>query len=139
MKFNKLAPELTVSNLEKSLDFYVKTLGFKIEYERKEDRFVFLSFQGSQIMLEEIKKVPGLWQTSSLTYPFGRGINFQFEVESLEPLLKALEKAGIKLHLPPEEAWYRQGVKLLGRRQFLVLDPDGYLLLFGEDLGEKKA
>ena len=35
MKFSKLIPEMTVSNLEESLKFY-KTAGFKIEYERPE-------------------------------------------------------------------------------------------------------
>lgn len=44
MKFNKLVPELTVSNAKKSVTFYVKVFGFKIEFERKEE-FVFLSYQ----------------------------------------------------------------------------------------------
>lgn len=35
MKFNKLIPELSVSNLEQSLKFYIDTIGFKIEYQRK--------------------------------------------------------------------------------------------------------
>ena len=66
MYFNKIIPELSVTNLEKSLSFY-KTVGFKIEYER-----------------------------------------------------------------------YRQDNKLLGNREFLVQDPDGYLLRFSEYLGEKE-
>ncbi len=66
MYFNKIIPELSVTNLEKSLSFY-KTVGFKIEYER-----------------------------------------------------------------------YRQDNKLLGNREFLVQDPDGYLLRFSEDLGVKE-
>lgn len=43
MRFNKLIPELTVTNIEKSKEFYTEILGFKIEYERKEDNFAFLS------------------------------------------------------------------------------------------------
>ena len=35
MYFNKIIPELSVTNLENSLRFY-KTIGFKIEYERPE-------------------------------------------------------------------------------------------------------
>ena len=46
MKFNKLIPELSVSNMENSKQFYLK-LGFKIMYERKEDKFVFIEFQGN--------------------------------------------------------------------------------------------
>lgn len=37
-----------------------------------------------------------------------------------------------------EEKWYRQNDKLLGEKNFLVMDPDGYLLRFIEDLGEKE-
>lgn len=41
MKFNKLIPELSVSNINRSKDFYL-LLGFKVVYERVEDKFVFL-------------------------------------------------------------------------------------------------
>ena len=54
MKFNKLIPELSVTNFEKSLEFYTKILGFKIEYKRDESKFAMISFQGSQIMIEEV-------------------------------------------------------------------------------------
>lgn len=54
MKFNSLIPELSVSNIEKSKDFYVNILGFKVEYEREEDKFAFLSLGDAQIMVEEV-------------------------------------------------------------------------------------
>jgi len=38
MKFNKLIPELSVSGLEKSIRFYTKILGFKMEYKREESK-----------------------------------------------------------------------------------------------------
>ena len=47
MRFNALIPEFAVRNIEKSKDFYVRVLGFKVEYERPESKFVFLSKQGS--------------------------------------------------------------------------------------------
>lgn len=53
MDFNKLTPELQVSNINQSKLFYVKQLGFTIEFEREEDRFVLISYEGSQFMLEE--------------------------------------------------------------------------------------
>ena len=46
MKFNKLIPELTVKNIEKTKKFYLDILGFKMEYGREENKFVFLSFEG---------------------------------------------------------------------------------------------
>lgn len=34
-----------------------------------------------------------------------------------------------------EERWYRVNEQETGNRQFVVADPDGYLLRFFEDLG----
>ena len=34
-----------------------------------------------------------------------------------------------------EEKWYRKNDKEVGHKQFLVQDPDGYLLRFFQDLG----
>ena len=135
MKFNKLIPEISVSDFKKSLDFYVKILGFKIEYKREEDNFAFLSFQGSQIM---IQKTNNTWSTGKLESPFGRGINFQIEVKSITPLVESLNVHKYGLFKKPENNWYRNNNILLGNREFLVQDPDGYLLRFSEDLGEKK-
>ncbi len=131
MKFNKLIPELTVSNLEKSLKFYTNILGFKVEYSRK--GFCFLSFQKSQIMISESDN----WETGKLERPLGRGINFQIEVNKIDPLLQKLRKNKIKLFIEPQEKWYRVGKIKMGNKQFLVQDPDGYLLRFFEDLGRK--
>ena len=55
MYFNKIIPELSVKDLDNSLKFY-KTIVFKIEYERPEDRFVFLSMNEIQFMIQEISK-----------------------------------------------------------------------------------
>ena len=74
-----------------------------------------------------------------MEYPFGRGINFQLEVENLDVVYKSLIEKGYEIMVDIEENWYRQDNKLLGSREFLVQDPDGYLFRFSEDLGEKDA
>ena len=38
-----------------------------------------------------------------------------------------------------EEHWYRKDNELLGCKEFLVQDPNGYLLRFSEDLGSKEV
>lgn len=121
-------------HLEASLSFYVDTLGFTTEYRRDEEKFAFLSLQGSQIMLEECN---GHWDTGHLEYPFGRGINFQICVEGITPLLSALADRNYPLMKSPWEAWYRKGNESIGQREFLVQDPDGYLLRFSESLGTR--
>ena len=132
MKFNNLIPELSVSDLKSSLRFYVETIGFKAEYKREEDKFAFLSFQGSQIMLEERN---GNWETGAMEYPFGRGINFEILVSKVEPIVASLQSAGYPLMKAPWESWYRLNGQKVGQREFLVQDPDGYLLRFAEKLG----
>jgi lactoylglutathione lyase len=140
MRFNKLIPELTVSSLKKSLDFYVKTLGFKIEYERPESGFAYLSLQGSQLMLDEGNDDPkSQWFTGKMEYPRGRGIHFQLEVKNIMPLLKSIRAKGYPIKSEPKDYWFRQGNTMIGMRGFLVMDPDGYLLMFNEDIGTKKV
>lgn len=136
MKFNKLIPELSVTNLEKSMKFY-ETIGFKIEYERKENKFVFLSLGEIQFMLQEITE-NDKWEVAPLVYPFGNGINFQLEVEDATTIYDKLKNNNYKIIFEMEENWYRQDNKLLGNKEFLVQDPDGYLLRISEDLGEKE-
>ena len=106
MKFNKLIPELSITNLENSLNFY-KTLGFKIEYERPENKFVFLSLGEIQIMIQELTD-DDKWDIAPLSYPFGNGINFQLEVENVELIYNNLKNNGYKIAFEIEENWYRK-------------------------------
>ena len=135
MYWNKIIPELSVTNLEKSLNFY-KTADFKIEYERPENKFVFISLGQIQFMLQELSR-NDKWDVGTLKYPFGNGINFQLEVENLDEIYNNLKNANYTITFEIEENWYRQNDKLLGNKEFLIQDPDGYLLRFSEDLGEK--
>lgn len=133
--FNKNIPELSVTNLEKSLNFYT-TIGFKIEYERQENKFAFISLGEIQFMLQELSN-HNKWDISPLTYPFGNGINFQLEVDNVTRIYNDLKRSNFEIAFDIEENWYRQNDKLLGNKEFLVQDPDGYLLRFSEDLGKK--
>ena len=135
MYFNKIIPELSVTNLENSIKFY-KAIGFKIEYERPENKFVFLSLGEIQFMLQELT-ADDKWDVASLSYPFGNGINFQLEVENVDKIYNAIRENNYEIAFEIEENWYRQDDKLLGNKEFLVQDPDGYLLRFSEDLGTK--
>lgn len=88
MKFNSLIPELTVSDIEKSKEFYLE-LGFKIKYERIEDKFCFLELENNQLMIEEINNN---WNTAVMEYPFGRGINISMSVSDVEKMYNNLKK-----------------------------------------------
>jgi hypothetical protein len=58
----------------------------------------------------------------------GRGINFQIFVDSVSPLLDALNRHNWALFRECHDAWYRIAGEERGNRQFLVQDPDGYLI-----------
>jgi catechol 2,3-dioxygenase-like lactoylglutathione lyase family enzyme len=129
----KLVPELTVSDFEKSLEFY-ETLGFKQLYSRP--GFVYLEFEGIQWMLQTLEN--DSWKTAPLEKPFGRGINFQIECSDATMLRNKLISLDYPLFQDLEDSWYKTGETLSGQREFLLQDPDGYLLRFAEHLGEKE-
>lgn len=133
-----LTPELMVSDLDVSLPFWCDVLGFSIQYERPESRFVMLKRQGVRFMLDEYDpNREGIWLTAPLEEPFGRGINFEIETTDVEVLYENVRRCGADIFLELEDKWYRADDMELGNRQFIVLDPDGYMLRFVEDIGER--
>lgn len=131
-----LVPELYVKNIAATRDFYIDLLGFKVLYERPEDKFLYLERGNARMMLEELG-IGRNWITGDLEHPWGRGINFQIEVENVDELYAKVLSAGITPFLSIEEKWYRKGDSHVGNRQFIVQDPDGYLLRFFQDLGSR--
>ncbi|MGO9154409.1 hypothetical protein [Mycobacterium sp.] len=77
-----MIPELLVSDLDRSLDFWCGLCGFAVRYMRLVERFCY-----------------------------------------------------VELFMQPERKWYQIGDDALGVEQFLVTDPDGYLLRFQSPLG----
>jgi len=136
---NKLVPELLVTNLDSSLAFWVSRLGFKVTYQRPEDGFAYLDLNGAQVMLEQVDSDAGQWLTAPLTKPFGRGINLQIDVEAVAPIIQILDQAGCPLYRECKDTWYRADNVEVGQREFIVQDPDGYLVRLVERLGEKPA
>jgi len=131
MKFNALVPELSVTDIEKSKWFYTELLGFQLEYERKNDKFAFLSLNNAQLMIEEIN---GHWETGLLEYPLGRGVNFQITVEDIQPIVNKLNQNAISLFREPFVSEYTTGDTIIKEIELLVQDPDGYLLRFSQEV-----
>lgn len=138
IKWTALVPEFVVSNITDSLIFWCDYIGFEVQYERKEEYFAYLAWGSAHVMLEQYDVEDDEWHTAKLEKPYGRGINFQIEIDAVEPILKRLHKAGYPIFIPVEERWYKVGGVEVGQKQFLVQDPDGYLLRLIENLGERK-
>jgi catechol 2,3-dioxygenase-like lactoylglutathione lyase family enzyme len=137
MSAPKLIPELYVTSYKKSLDFYTNALGFKVLYAREQEYFAMLEREGVQIMIEELGHSRN-WITAELTPPFGRGVNFQIETSNVQKLYETAQASDAPIFLELEEKWYDTDIGATGNKQFIVQDPDGYLLRFFEDLGVKK-
>ena len=132
----QLVPELLVTDISASLKFWVGICGFSIMYSREEEGFFYLDLDGAQVMLVEVRG-EGYWITGPLNPPLGRGVNFEIKVSSGDSLLADLAAAGRPLFQEPEQKWYRSGDVEIGVREFLVQEPDGYLIRFSERTGER--
>ena len=128
MDYNAVIPEFLVSNMEQSRSFYCDLLGFRIEYERPEENFLFLSLEDCQLMLEEGPKD----QLADLTYPFGRGVNISFGIADVPQLHQKLLEVDYPIHRPLTKREFRVGDSFIYPHEFAVLDPDGYFLRFSE-------
>ncbi len=133
----RLVPELICADIERSVDFYTRVLGFAVVYDRPEERFAYLDLDGAQLMIEQPSG--RAFVAGELAHPYGRGINLQIEVAGVEPLYVKVQAADAPIHLPLEDRWYRAHQMLRGNRQFIVQDPDGYLLRFFENIGSTPA
>lgn len=133
----RLVPELMVSDFERSFRFYTDVLGFSKQYGRDDPKFAYLDLDNVQIMLEEETDDP-VWSTGPRDAPYGRGINFQIEVSDVETLYARVRSADWPIRLPLQDTWYDMtDDRETGNRQFMIADPDGYLLRFFQDLGRR--
>ncbi len=126
LKFNRLVPELSVTDIEVSKKFYLK-LGFQIMYEREENKFCFVELDGNQIMLENINNN---WNVGTLEKPFGRGINISMSVDNVEEMYARVVEEQLPIFKVLETHSYRVNDKVYDDKEFLIQDPDGYLLRF---------
>ena len=127
MDFNKMIPELSVFDIEQTKRFY-NDLGFKIEYERPEEKFVFMSFQDSQFMFEQIHDNGR--NIGELIYPLGRGINFSIAVDDIEGLYKLVKTLNLEIYRELNRSIYQVNDTEETQTEFLIQDPNGYLLRF---------
>lgn len=131
-----IVPELGVTDIDRSLDFWTGLLGFAVEYERPDEGFAYLRHGSAHLMLDRLN-VGRSWITGDLEPPLGRGMNLEISLDSIAPALEALTEAGWPFYLPVEEKWYRAGDHELGVRQIAIQDPDGYLVRLSESLGSR--
>ncbi|MDR3449687.1 MAG: VOC family protein [Alphaproteobacteria bacterium] len=138
-EINPLVPELWCCDFEKSMKFYTDSIGFKVAQRRGKDPHAYLCLNGAQIMIAHWP-LDGSWEPwhpEPMEQPYGRGINLQFMVDDVQHIHDRLLSKGIKpfRDFYASEVWKTDCMDT--RLQFMVLDPDGYLLRFSQSFGTR--
>jgi catechol 2,3-dioxygenase-like lactoylglutathione lyase family enzyme len=119
-------PQLFVTDVAASCEFYRKKLGFTIAFIYGEPPFYAQVFRdGARLNfrhLDEPAINPALQDKENL-------ISASITVDSADPLFSEFQTAGVLFHQPIKtEPW--------GARTFIVRDPDGNLILFAGNPAE---
>ena len=124
--FKKLTPNLLVVNVERSLAFYVDTLGFARGMTVPDaSPFVFASVTSGdvEIFLNDaataVKEYPAF-----AGKPIGATGTMYIEVEGVDALHERL-RSGVTITMPLVTQFY-------GAREFAIQDPDGYVITFAQ-------
>ena len=65
----------------------------------------------------------------------GKNEDYYLRVKDVDSLYASFVSSGKPIHTPMREVWRRYGDREGGRREFCVQDPDGYLVMMGEQIG----
>ena len=127
----KLVPELYCDDIEATKKFYVDVFGFSIEYERLEEGFVYFTLDDVDIMVESANREGRRWITGKMEKPYGRGVNFQWDVSEIDELYSRVNTfAPESIYLEMETKEYQCGDEVYVQKQFIAQDLDGYLFRF---------
>ena len=130
-----LMAELMVSDYPASRAFWTGILGFTVAFDRPAQNLACLTHpDGAQVM---IYQRDGDWETGPLDPPYGRGAVIQIYVADVDAIHARVTAAGLTPYVALREKWRSWGDRLGGQREFLVQDPDGYLLMVVQRIGER--
>jgi catechol 2,3-dioxygenase-like lactoylglutathione lyase family enzyme len=133
--FSAMAIELIVNNYDNSLAFWTGPMGFRICYTRPATKFAYLEHpDGAQMMFYERD---GDWETGTFDLPLGRGAILQIGVTNIDAAYVAIVAANIPLYVDLRERWRHWGDREGCQREFLVQDPDGYLVMINQKIAER--
>ena len=119
MQYQKITANLMVRDVDASLKFYLDVLGLKRQITVPEQPpFVFVAVGTDAIEIFLNKAEPAEKAKPG-------GISLYVELKGLDELLTRVQEHNFKLEIAPNETFY-------GMREFALLDPDGYLVIFAE-------
>jgi catechol 2,3-dioxygenase-like lactoylglutathione lyase family enzyme len=115
-RIKKMSPQFLVTDLDRSIEFYTKNLGFTVDF-RYEDFYAGIVKDGFSIHLK-------LGQPSKEERKNRRnnGLDISFSVDGIEDLCDELSNNAVEFTQPLRDMPYG--------KEFYVADPDGYILAF---------
>jgi len=130
MKLQKLTPNLLVRDVEASMEFYCRVLGFQRGQTVPEQApyvFGMVTNGPVEIFFNDQKAVaedrPDLAKRSP-----GGALTLFIEVQGIQELFEAAQKHGVKITMPMKDQFY-------GMQEFGMEDPEGWEITFAERIG----
>jgi catechol 2,3-dioxygenase-like lactoylglutathione lyase family enzyme len=123
---NKLVPNLVVSDLQRSLEFYRDVLGFTIAMKVPDEApHVFAGLQSGlvEIFLNAVESAAAEYPAFK-DRPIGGTLTMFIEVDRVREIYESL-KLQVKVVMPLEKKGY-------GVTEFAFEDPDGYIITFAQ-------
>ena len=114
-----MSPQFVVNDIEHSIEFYTKKLGFDIDF-RYEDFYAGIVKDGYSIHFKSGE--PSMEERKSKRN--NEGIDIVFSVEGIHDLYQELLNNSVAFVQPLRDMPYG--------REFYIADPDGYIISFLE-------
>jgi catechol 2,3-dioxygenase-like lactoylglutathione lyase family enzyme len=128
MSFQSLTPNLIVGDMDRSVAFYRNVLGFEqAKTVPEKPPYVFVSMEqgGVVIFLNAAQPLKSGTPVPLAGQPAAGTNSMYIKLRGIDELAARVEKHGIKPVIAMHKEFY-------GMREFAVLDPDGYLIIFAE-------
>jgi catechol 2,3-dioxygenase-like lactoylglutathione lyase family enzyme len=116
------APEFFVRDLDRSVAFYTEGLGFTVL--RQEPDFAVIALGQSHVLLAAEAHSSREWLASG---PRGIGMNTRIMVDDVDAVYERAKAAGVPITQDIADRSY-------GLRDFILTDPDGFMLRFAAPL-----
>ena len=129
-----MVAELHVNDLGASLAFWRDILTFSVAYQRDDSFFYLEHAGGHQIMLCQRND---RFETGPLIHPLGQGAMFQFYFDKVGPVIDRLRSQNWNLSRPSRDLARQVGNAEHGQLEVFVQNPDGYLLMFAQHIGQR--
>ena len=125
-ELKKLTPNLIVSSVERSVDFYRDVLGFRVDATVPEaPPYVFASMQSGPVEIFLNAPEPAVAEYPAFKdRPIGGTLTLFIEVAGIHEAYASLGER-VTVVMPLEKKWY-------GVTEFAFEDPDGYVITFAE-------